>query len=106
MDSVGCRTNLVLRHRRSQDPSARDTVPCAFFPFALPILILTVAATLPLVLPLVVVAAVAALLRGTWLGMRAAGRGIRRHWPSRTRRRHTTDRSRSSGRQLHPRPLG
>ncbi len=104
MDSVGSHTNWFSGIAAAA--TGLGVLTFAFFPFALPILILTVAATLPLVLPLVVVAAVAALLRGTWLGMRAAGRGIRRHWPSRTRRRHTTDRSRSSGRQLHPRPLG
>jgi hypothetical protein len=50
----------------------------ALFPFAIPIVLLTIAATLPFVLPLIVVAAVAAILTGAWLGIRAAGRGIRR----------------------------
>jgi hypothetical protein len=59
----------------------------AFFPFALPLLILTVAATLPIVLPLVVLAAVAAILRGTWRGTRAAGRRIHRLWAAGTARR-------------------
>jgi hypothetical protein len=54
-----------------------------FFPFALPLLILTVAATLPLVLPLVVFAAVAAILTGTWRGIRAAGRRLHTPGPSR-----------------------
>ncbi len=66
----------------------------ALFPFALPVLVLTIAATLPLVLPLVVVAGVAAILRGTWLGIRAAGRGIRRLQPSRTRRSAASERNR------------
>ena len=60
-------------------------VTFAFFPFALPLLILTVAATLPLVLPLVVLVAVAAVLMGTWRGVRAAGRRTRRLWASPTR---------------------
>ncbi len=59
-------------------------VTFAFFPFALPLLILTVAATLPLVLPLVVVAAVAAIITGAWRGIRAAGRGTRRLWATAT----------------------
>ena len=53
-------------------------VTFAFFPFALPLLVLTVAATLPLVLPLVVLGVVAAILTGTWRGVRAAGRRARR----------------------------
>jgi hypothetical protein len=61
----------------------------AFFPFALPLLILTIAAALPLVLPLLVVAAVAMILKGTRLGIRAAGRGIRGLQPSQARRGHT-----------------
>jgi hypothetical protein len=50
----------------------------ALFPFALPLLILTFAAALPFILPLVAVAMLAAILRGVWLGIRAAGRGMRR----------------------------
>ena len=58
----------------------------ALFPFALPLLILTIAAALPFILPLVAFAVLAAILRGTWLGIRAAGRGIRRLPASPTRR--------------------
>ena len=50
----------------------------ALFPLALPIVILTIAATLPLALPLVGLAATAAIFAGMWLGIRSAGRGIRR----------------------------
>ena len=50
----------------------------ALFPFALPGLVLVVATAVLLALPLVVLGAVAAVLTGTWLGIRAAGRGIRR----------------------------
>ena len=62
-------------------------VTFAFFPFALPLLILTVAAALPLILPLVVVGVVVAILKGTSHGIRAAGRGARRLWASGTSRR-------------------
>jgi hypothetical protein len=48
------------------------------FPLALPIVILTIAATLPLLLPIVVLGALAAMLWGVRLGMRAVGRGLRR----------------------------
>ena len=50
----------------------------ALFPFAIPLVLLTIAAVVPLALPLIAVAAVAAILTGAWLGIRAAGRGIRR----------------------------
>jgi hypothetical protein len=48
------------------------------FPFAVPALALTIAAVLVLALPLVALGAVAAILTGMWLGIRATGRGIRR----------------------------
>jgi hypothetical protein len=50
----------------------------ALFPLALPIVILTIVATLPLLLPVVVLGAGAAILAGIWLAIRAAGRGARR----------------------------
>jgi hypothetical protein len=48
------------------------------FPLAVPMLLLTIAAALPLVLPVIAVALVGAILKGAWVGIRAAGRGIRR----------------------------
>jgi hypothetical protein len=48
------------------------------FPFAIPFVLLTIAALLPLILPLVLVGAVAALIWALRLGIRAAGRGVRR----------------------------
>jgi hypothetical protein len=50
----------------------------ALFPLAVPMLLLTIAAALPLALPLIAAAALGAVLKGAWLGVRAAGRGIRR----------------------------
>ena len=50
------------------------------FPFALPLVVLTIAATLPLLLPIAVLGALAAMLWGVRLGMRAASRGVRRLW--------------------------
>jgi hypothetical protein len=50
----------------------------ALFPFAVPMLLLTLAAVLPLALPVIALAVVGAILAGVWLGVRAAGRGIRR----------------------------
>jgi hypothetical protein len=50
----------------------------ALFPLAIPIVVLTIVATLPFALPLIAVAAIAAILIGAWRGLRAAGRGIRR----------------------------
>ena len=55
------------------------------FPFALPLVILTIAATLPLLLPIAVLGALAAMLWGVRLGMRAAGGGVRRLWSLRER---------------------
>lgn len=55
------------------------------FPLALPILILTIAAMLPLLLPVVLVGALAAMLWGVRLGLRTAGRGVRRLWSPRER---------------------
>ena len=54
-----------------------------FFPLAIPIALLTIVAALPLVLPLIAVAAIAAIVTGVWLGIRSAGRGIRRLLPQR-----------------------
>ena len=50
----------------------------ALFPLALPIVILTIVATLPLLLPVVVLGAAAAILTGMWFAIRGAGRGFRR----------------------------
>jgi hypothetical protein len=50
----------------------------ALFPFAIPIVALTIVVTLPFALPLIAFAAIAAILIGAWRGIRAAGRGIRR----------------------------
>ena len=80
MDSVSAHSDW-LPPAPPQRRRALGVLTFALFPFALPVLVLTIAATLPLVLPLVVVAGVAAILRGTWLGIRAAGRGIRRLQP-------------------------
>ena len=75
MDSAGSRSDWV-----SGTAAVATGLGVLTFalPLALPFLILTIVATLPLALPLVAVAAVAAILTGTWLGIRAAGRGIRR----------------------------
>ena len=48
----------------------------ALFPFAVPLLLLTVVAGLVLALPLLALAAIAAILAGARLGVRAAARGI------------------------------
>ena len=50
----------------------------ALFPFAVPMLLLTIVAALPFVLPLLALAVIALILAATWLGIRAAGRGILR----------------------------
>jgi hypothetical protein len=50
----------------------------ALFPLALPIVILTIVWTLPLLAPLIVLGAAAAILAGAWLAIRTAGRGVRR----------------------------
>jgi hypothetical protein len=50
----------------------------ALFPLAIPIVVLTIVATLPLVAPVLAGAAIAAILAGVWLVVRAAGRRIRR----------------------------
>ena len=50
----------------------------ALFPLAIPMVVLTIVAVLPFALPFIAVAAIAAILRGAWLGVRAAARGIRR----------------------------
>lgn len=47
------------------------------FPLALPIIALTVVATIPLALPIAVIALVGCLAGGCWLGLRAAGRRAR-----------------------------
>ena len=54
----------------------------ALFPLALPFVILTIAAVVPLLLPLVGLAAIA----GAWLGLRSAGQGMRRFDGSRRAR--------------------
>jgi hypothetical protein len=66
---------LGLRHR-GVDDGVRDTT-FALFLLAVPLLILTIVGTLPLVLPEVAFAAVAAILTGAAIGIRAAGRGVR-----------------------------
>jgi hypothetical protein len=53
-------------------------LPFALFPLAVPLLILTIVGTLPVVLPLVAFAAVAAILTGAGIGIGAGGRGVRR----------------------------
>jgi hypothetical protein len=53
-------------------------ITLVLFPFALPLLFLTIAATLPLLLPVALFGALVAMLWGVRLGMRAAGRGVRR----------------------------
>jgi hypothetical protein len=47
-------------------------------PFALPLLLLTAAAALPLLAPVVVLGIIGAMIWGVALAIRAAGRGIRR----------------------------
>ena len=56
-------------------------VTFAFFPFALPLLVLTVAATLPLVLPLVVLGAVAAILVARGAGSERPAGELAGSWP-------------------------
>ena len=58
--------------------AAIGMVTFILFPFALPCLGLIIVAALLLALPLLALVAVAAILTGTWLGIRAAGRGLRR----------------------------
>jgi hypothetical protein len=79
-------------------------ITLVLFPFAVPMLGLTIVAVLVLALPLAVVAAI---LTGTWLGMRAAGRRIRRL--GRPRGRAGAARTALTGtaaRRLRPRRLG
>lgn len=59
-------------------PTMLGILTFALFPFALPGLILAIAAAVLLALPLIVLGAIAALVRGVWIGMRAAGRGLAR----------------------------
>jgi hypothetical protein len=58
--------------------AAIGMVTFILFPFALPCLGLIIVAGLLLALPLLALVAVAAILTGTWLGIRAAGRRLRR----------------------------
>ena len=76
MDSAGSRSDLVSGI--AGVAMALGALTFALFPLAIPILILTIVATLPLALPLIVFGALAAILTATWLGIRAAGRGVRR----------------------------
>jgi O-antigen/teichoic acid export membrane protein len=50
----------------------------ALFPLAVPIVILTIVATLPLALPVVVLALAGAILVGIWAVLRAVVRGLGR----------------------------
>ena len=59
-------------------PGRTSSTTFVLFPLALPCLGLVIVAALLLALPLLALAAVAAVLTGTWLGIRAAGRGLRR----------------------------
>jgi hypothetical protein len=59
----------------------------ALFPLALPFLILTAVATVPLVLPLLVPVVLVMVIVGIWKGARALGRGIRGVRPGRADRR-------------------
>jgi hypothetical protein len=52
-------------------------ITLVLFPFAVPMLGLTILAVLLLALPLVALAAVVAILAGAWLGIRAGGRRVR-----------------------------
>ena len=52
-------------------------VTLALFPFAVPILVLTVVALVPLLLPVILLAAAGAIVVLLWLGLRLFGRGIR-----------------------------
>jgi hypothetical protein len=49
----------------------------ALFSLAIPMVLLTIVAVLPFAITLIAVAPIAAILTGAWLGVRAAGRGIR-----------------------------
>lgn len=75
MDSAGSRSDWVSGTAAATTGVAVLTF--ALFPLAIPIVVLTIIATLPLALPLIAIAAIAAILTGAWLGIRAAGRGIR-----------------------------
>jgi hypothetical protein len=76
MDSTGSRSDWVSGI--AGVATALGVLTFALFPLALPILILTIVWTLPLALPLVAFTAIAAILTGAWLGIRAAGRAISR----------------------------
>jgi hypothetical protein len=76
MDSAGSRPDWVSGTAAAG--TGVGILTFALFPLAIPIVVLTIVATLPLALPLIAVAAIAVILAGAWLGIRAAGRGIRR----------------------------
>ncbi|MGH2985550.1 MAG: hypothetical protein ACRDLO_02545 [Solirubrobacterales bacterium] len=76
MDSAGSRSDWVFGTAAAA--TGVGILTFALFPLAIPIVVLTIVATLPFALPLIAVAAIAAILIGAWLGIRAAGRGIRR----------------------------
>jgi hypothetical protein len=53
-------------------------ITLALFPFALPIVILTIVAILPLLLPVILLAVGGAIVAALWIGLRHVGRAVRR----------------------------
>ena len=76
MDSFSSRSDWVVGIGAAA--TGLGVLMFGLFPLALPIVILTIAATLLLALLLGGLAAMAAIFAGVWIGIRSAGRGIRR----------------------------
>jgi hypothetical protein len=74
MDSAGSRADWVSGTAAAG--TGLGALTMGLFPLAIPILTLTLVAMLPLVLPLVLLGALAALLAGGLLVIRAVARGI------------------------------
>jgi hypothetical protein len=76
MDSTGSRSDWVSGIAAAS--AGMGILTFAFAPLAIPFVLLTIAAALPLVGPLIALAAIAGLFTGARRALRAAGRGIRR----------------------------
>jgi hypothetical protein len=105
MDSAGSRFDWVFGTAAAA--TGLGVLTFALFPLAIPIVVLTIVATLPFALPLIAFGAVAAILTGTLLGIRAAGRGIRRlRRPPGGADAAPTAPTQTAARRLRPRRLG
>ncbi len=100
MNSTGSGPELL--HGTAAAATGLGVLTFMVFPFAVPMMILTVAAALPRALPLIAVAVLGAVLAAGWRGIRTAGRGIGRRRGSGTHGRRT--RRTSAGRSVHEAP--